>query len=161
MTLMGRYPPAHAIFVVRFGLLLVVLASLLLLPWTAYHANAAQTSTVNMGDSFFQPQTVTINVGDTVVWNNTGTVIHTATSYGGQAQSWDSGDLNPGQAYPHTFTMAGNFSYYCIYHPDMVGNVIVQAPVPEFPGVLVLATVGLAVMLGLAAERGLRLGRLY
>jgi hypothetical protein len=57
--------------------------------------------------------------------------------------------------------MAGNFSYYCIYHPDMVGNVIVQAPVPEFPGVLVLATVGLAVMLGLAAERGFRLGRLH
>jgi hypothetical protein len=39
----------------------------------------------------------------------------------------------------------------------MTGNVVVQAPVPEFPGLLTFATVGVAVLLGLALERALRL----
>jgi plastocyanin len=140
-------------------MLFFALASVLLLSATAYPASAAQSVNVTMSDTSYLPQVITINVGDTVVWNNTGTVVHTATANGGQAQSWDSGDLNPHQTYAHTFTVAGNFSYYCIYHPDMVGTVVVQTPVPEFPGMIAIATVGLAVLLGLAAERSLRLRR--
>jgi hypothetical protein len=65
--------------------------------------------------------------------------------------------LQAGQVFNFTFTVAGNFSYYCQPHPDMTGSVVVQAPVPEFPGLLALATVGAAVFLGLALERALRL----
>ena len=143
-----------------FAMVLIV-ASLVLSPSAASSVRAAHTWTVTIGDNYYQPQTITINVGDTVIWNNTGASAHTATSIIGQAVSWDSGYLQAGQIFNFTFTVAGNFSYYCQPHPDMTGNVVVQAPVPEFPGVLVLATVGLAVMLGLAAERGFRLGRLH
>lgn len=137
--------------------MVLVLASLVLSLSAVGNVRAAQTWTVFMGDNYYQPQTVTINVGDTVVWNNTGASYHTATSLIGQAVTWDTGYLQPGQTYSFTFTKAGNFSYYCSPHPDMTGTVVVQSPVPEFPGFLALATVGVAVFLGLFLERALRL----
>jgi plastocyanin len=156
MTLISRRSSTRITSVVRFGLLLATLVSLVAIPSTWYHANAAQTVTVSMSDTAYLPATITINQGDTVIWNNNGTVVHTATARSGQADSWDSGDMNPGNIYSYTFTRPGNFSYYCIYHPDMAGNVIVQTPVPEFPGALAFATVGLAIVLALAIERGIR-----
>ena len=79
----------------------------------------------NGGPPFhFSPSTITIHVGDTVVWHNGGTVPHTATGSG-----FDSGNLNPGQSYSHTFSSAGTFAYHCQYHQalGMVGTVVVQA----------------------------------
>jgi plastocyanin len=141
---------------IRGVAMVLIVLSLMLSPLAASSVRAAQSWTVTMGDNYFQPSTITINVGDTVVWNNTGASSHSATSLIGQAQTWDSGTLQPGQVFSFTFTVAGNFSYYCSLHPEMTGSVIVQAPVPEFPGLLVLATVGVAVLLGLALERALR-----
>ncbi|MGA1974014.1 MAG: cupredoxin domain-containing protein [Conexivisphaerales archaeon] len=131
----------------------LILASLLLSVSTTSSVRAAQTVTVNIGDNYFLPQTTTINVGDTVVFYNSGGTTHTATSPG----NFDSMDIMPGASYNFTFTTSGEFSYYCTYHPDMTGTIIVQQPAPEFPGFLALATVGLAVFLGLALERALRL----
>lgn len=44
------------------------------------------------------------------------------------AQPWDSGMINPGQTYRRTFTVAGQYSYFCIPHESMgmVGKIVVQ-----------------------------------
>jgi len=150
-------PPVSAGSAARGFAIILLVVSLVLSISVAGGVRAARTWTVAIGDDYFLPPTITINVGDTVVWNNTGALSHTATSLIGQAVTWDSGYLQPGQTFSYTFTVAGNFSYYCAAHPDMTGNVVVQAPVPEFPGLLAFATVGVAVLLGLALERALRL----
>jgi LPXTG-motif cell wall-anchored protein len=85
---------------------------------------SAATTGVSEVDFDFVPATVTIGVGDTVKWTNNSTDVHTST--GG---SWDSGNMNPGATFIHTFGSAGTFAYHCTFHQSlgMVGTVIVQA----------------------------------
>jgi plastocyanin len=77
----------------------------------------------------FAPKNITVQLGvnATVQWSNDGAVAHTTTAYSGQAESWDSGSLNPGQAYAVTFTTPGVYHYLCTIHgPIMSGYVIVK-----------------------------------
>ncbi|TMD97872.1 MAG: hypothetical protein E6I76_05525 [Chloroflexi bacterium] len=61
------------------------------------------------------PEQVTVKVGDTVTWDMTGAqVAHTATA---DNASWDSGYMNPGAKWTHTFTAAGDVPYHCTPHP--------------------------------------------
>ena len=71
---------------------------------------------------------MSMSVGDTVYWKNDGEIWHTVTSgepkeYNGK---FDSGRLNPGEIYKHTFTRAGDFHYYCRPHPWMTGMITVR-----------------------------------
>ncbi len=119
-------------------------------------ARAAQTVNLQVGDNYFYPYSTTVNVGDTVVWNNVGSMTHTVTADVGQAVYWNSGDLLPGKSFSYTFTVAGNFTYGCFYHPEMTGLIIVQQPVPEFPGYVVFVVAGMAVASALLVERRYR-----
>jgi LPXTG-motif cell wall-anchored protein len=85
-------------------------------------AAPALAASVSAVDFRFVPSTITISAGETVTWTNNGQSPHTVT--GG---SFDSGNLNPGQTYSHTFSSAGTFPYHCQYHQSqgMVGTVIV------------------------------------
>ncbi len=81
----------------------------------------------NMGGFYFQPYTITISVGDTVNW----TCIsgrHTVTSDPGQAVSFDSGTLTPGQFFNYTFNVPGNFTYRSTIDMAMTGVVVVTQP---------------------------------
>jgi plastocyanin len=88
--------------------------------------STAGSASVSAGDNFFAPPSITIQVGETVTWSNDGQSAHTVTANGG---SFDSGNLNPGQSFSHTFSQAGTFGYYCQYHRSlgMKGTVTVQA----------------------------------
>jgi plastocyanin len=112
------------------GLILVV-GAMAYLPSTP--VRAATTWNVSISNFQFTPATTTINVGDTVTWTVTGGP-HTTTSDPGQTVSWDSGSLSDGKSFSFTFNTAGNFTYHCAIHPSMHGTVMVQQPVPEFPG---------------------------
>ncbi|PSN91074.1 hypothetical protein B9Q03_05130 [Candidatus Marsarchaeota G2 archaeon OSP_D] len=72
---------------------------------------------------------VVIGVNNTVVWDNNDNVAHTVTarSVPNGATMFNSGNLNPGQTFEYTFTVPGNYTYYCEYHPWMVGKVVVLA----------------------------------
>jgi plastocyanin len=77
------------------------------------------TQQVHIGKMAFHPDPVPVNVGDTVEWIwDEGN--HSSTA---DDNSWDSGVLNQGANYSHTFTTAGNFPYYCVVHggPGGVG----------------------------------------
>ena len=86
------------------------------------------TVTMPMGASFlsttaYVPNPVTVAVGTTVTWINNDNVAHTTTS---QNDVWASPDMEPGSSYSRTFPSTGSFPYYCIYHPGMVGTIVVQ-----------------------------------
>jgi plastocyanin len=75
------------------------------------------------GSAGYIPGNFTTNVGKTVTWANKDTTTHTVTSMTGL---FDSGILNPGQTFSHTFTQAGVYTYYCTLHSWMKGNVTVK-----------------------------------
>src|SRR2546427_3140990 len=71
----------------------------------------------------YAPANFTTTAGKTVTWANKDTTTHTVT---GTTGLFDSGILNPGQTYTHTFARAGVYNYYCTLHSWMKGNVTVR-----------------------------------
>ena len=70
------------------------------------------------------PMTVVIGVNNTVSWVNNDSSPHTITANDG---SFGSGNIAPGSAFTFTFTKPGTYQYHCLYHPWMVGTVIVKS----------------------------------
>jgi len=78
---------------------------------------------------FYDPEVIDVTVGTTVAWENVDNTMHTATSGnpdGGPDGVFDSDIMSAGDKYEFTFTDAGNYDYYCILHPWMVGTVNVE-----------------------------------
>jgi plastocyanin len=71
----------------------------------------------------FSPPALTVKVGDTISWTNTGALVHTVTADDG---SFDSGLLNTGESWSHTFSTPGTYAYHCTPHPWMKATVVVQ-----------------------------------
>ncbi len=92
----------------------------------------------------FAPAAVTIKRGETITWVNASPIPHTTTGDPDKnpvkktrpqlaqlpagADGWDSGLLNQGQLFSHTFTVAGEYKYFCIPHilSGMLGTVTVE-----------------------------------
>ena len=76
----------------------------------------------------FQPNPAQVTVGSTVTWTNEDAQPHTVNS-GENATpdgTFDSGILAPAATYDFTFTEAGEYPYFCLLHPNMVGTVSVS-----------------------------------
>ncbi|HTW88402.1 MAG TPA: plastocyanin/azurin family copper-binding protein [Candidatus Binataceae bacterium] len=102
----------------------------------------AATVEVKMTDTppVYIPKQVTIHVGDTVKWVNTAQTLHTVTFDPAKAVNkanvqlpagvapFDSGFMMPGQDFSHTFTVPGEYKYFCIPHEKdgMIGFVTVK-----------------------------------
>ncbi len=106
----------------RLGIVLVGAAFLLAPAGAAW----AQEASVSVVDNEFDPAQIEVSEGTTVTWTNEGESPHTVTASDG---SFDSGNLDPGATFSHTFDQAGEFSYVCEYHEadGMVGAVTVTA----------------------------------
>ncbi|MED1202225.1 multicopper oxidase domain-containing protein [Heyndrickxia acidicola] len=96
---------------------------------TAATEDKAVSHTVHSGSvhiditgSAFSTDVVYVTKGTKVTWENKDEVAHTVTSKSG---AFDSKDLQTGKTFSYTFKKNGTYSYYCIYHPDMVGKVVV------------------------------------
>jgi len=105
---------------------------------------------VGMRASSFEPARLEVSVGESVVWRNTNSRSHTITAYERQLPEgadyfasggydseraardafWNSfgGVLTTGQEFEHTFTVAGQYDYFCVPHEKagMVGTVVVR-----------------------------------
>jgi plastocyanin len=114
-------------------------------------AKPSQSTVVRFLDDKTLNNTITVPVGTTVTWTNeSNNVPHTVTfpaagqappggppgqvppsggsTYDGTALA-NSGVLQPGASYSLTFTKAGTFTYYCLFHDGptgMIGTVTVQ-----------------------------------
>ena len=82
------------------------------------------TKSVNIQGFEFQPQTLNVTVGTTVVWTNKDGVSHTVT---GNGNAFDSGNLSGNETFEFTFNEAGAFDYFCRFHRDMTGRIVVTA----------------------------------
>jgi len=80
-------------------------------------------------NSCFLPYTMNTKVGQTITWYNGDSAAHTVTSgsisSGGVNGVFDSSLMLSGKTFVHKFTSSGNFPYFCMVHPWMVGEVIV------------------------------------
>jgi plastocyanin len=85
----------------------------------------AETVEVHIVDFGFDPPMVSVATGTTVTFINDG-VDHTATSKSGAPVAFDTGILHKGQSFSVTFDTVGNYDYWCLLHPDMVGMVMVH-----------------------------------
>ena len=77
----------------------------------------------------YLPSSLTIGTGTTVTWENIDNAAHLATSgtpAGGPDGVFDSGMIMAGGTFEHEFIDSGEFQYYCIVHPWMVGTVTVE-----------------------------------
>ena len=72
----------------------------------------------------FSPETIEVRTGQTVEWANNDLTPHTVTSQG--TGDLNSGSIDAGASWRHTFTQAGSFPYYCTFHPEMKGTIIVK-----------------------------------
>jgi plastocyanin len=71
----------------------------------------------------YLPATLTVNVGDTVIWKNDDIVPHTATA---RNKSFDSGNMEPGATWRYVANKKGTYFYYCGYHPETKGKLVVR-----------------------------------
>ena len=74
----------------------------------------------------FDPSKITIVIGvnNTVVWKNEDSDWHTAHS---NIPEFNSGLIQAGDSFTHTFLRAGTYPYHCDPHPWMTGVVFVKA----------------------------------
>jgi plastocyanin len=87
-------------------------------------ADTAEAVQVIIKDFAYNPDPVTISVGQSVTWTNEDSAPHTAT-----AQDRDvlqSGTLNQGDSYTQTFDTPGTYEYFCEFHSNMKGVIIVE-----------------------------------
>jgi len=71
----------------------------------------------------FNPAELTVAQGDTVVWTNADIVPHSATA---TDASWDSKAIDAGASWSFVARKPGRHDYYCVFHPNMKGAVIVR-----------------------------------
>jgi plastocyanin len=71
----------------------------------------------------FAPTRIEVAAGTTVIWTNNAPLQHSVVADNG---SFDSGLIDPGKRYAHTFTKPGTYTFHCLPHPFMKGVVVVK-----------------------------------
>jgi plastocyanin len=71
------------------------------------------------------PETVTVPAGSSIAWTNQDNAPHTSTGIGDAVSALDSGAIVFGQTFAQAFDTPGTYPYYCVYHPNMLGTVVV------------------------------------
>lgn len=84
---------------------------------------AGASSSVSIVNMNYSPADITVKKGATVTWTNNDDVAHTVTADSNNA--FDSGNMDKGKTFSHTFDTAGTFAYHCTYHSNMHGKVTV------------------------------------
>ena len=83
-------------------------------------ANATKAEIRGMN---YGPKRIEISAGTTIQWTNNDPLVHTVTADDG---SWDSGAIEPGKTWAHTFTQPGEYAVHCTPHPFMKAVVVVR-----------------------------------
>jgi plastocyanin len=79
---------------------------------------------VDIRDFAYSPNLIEIAAGDTVTWTNQDEVPHTAT--GEDRDVLQSGTITPGASFSQDFPEAGEFGFFCEFHPNMTGTIVVR-----------------------------------
>ncbi len=76
-----------------------------------------------MVDDSYIPYDVVIEHGQTVTWRNAGQKVHDVASTTG---AWSAEPITPGTLWRRTFGQPGTYPFYCQYHPEMRGEIVVR-----------------------------------
>jgi len=85
---------------------------------------SAQSVAVEIKNFSFNPGEITVPVGGSVTWTNDDSTPHTAT--GIDREVLQSGAIKPGESFTQKFDTAGTFEYFCEFHPNMKGTIVVK-----------------------------------
>ncbi len=118
--------PSYLVTLSVIALLMVVPAAVAQQNQGVVAVPVQTTWSVSIGDNFFNPADAAVERGSTITWINRGAVPHTVTADDG---SFDSGILNPGEAFTVAFSGQGTVTYHCAIHPEMRGSVTVGGSV--------------------------------
>jgi plastocyanin len=83
----------------------------------------AESAQIEMSDDVFKPAQLTVPAGTTVTWVNHGTKAHTVVS---NDKTFDSGLVNVGGQFAHTYATPGSYPYHCAPHAKMIGVIVVK-----------------------------------
>ncbi len=91
-----------------------------------WHVVSAQSpQSIEITKLSFLPAEITIHVGDTVEWINKDPIAHTATAKPDEpGGAWEV-MIPVGKSAQYQPTQAGTIAYYCRFHPNMKGQIIV------------------------------------
>ena len=81
----------------------------------------AETIQVKIEKLAFVPSQITAHVGDTIEWVNADFVAHTATAHDG---AWDV-MIAPSATASVVLKADGAVDYYCKFHPNMTGQIMI------------------------------------
>jgi plastocyanin len=85
---------------------------------------SAESVAVEIKDFAFNPPEITVPVGGSVTWTNGDGTPHTAT--GLDRDALQSGAIAPGESFTQAFDAAGTLEYFCEFHPNMKGSIVVE-----------------------------------
>lgn len=111
----------------RFGLTLSAGALLMVLACglgLAAEPAGPKTHVVRIESMKFTPNVISVRPGDTVEFLNTDLVPHTVTER--SARAFDSGMIDAKETWKLVIGEEGALDYRCIYHPDMMGRIVVE-----------------------------------
>lgn len=86
-------------------------------------ASSGETKSVTITSAGYDPADLVIKKGTTVVWTNKDKTVHTVSS---TKSVFDSGVIQPGDKFSHTFDKPGSFLYNCSINTSMSAEVLVQ-----------------------------------
>jgi len=90
---------------------------------TTGDSTSAASAAVDIKGFAFSVPSLEVAVGTTVTWTNDDSTGHTVSQVGG---GFDSGKIDPGATFSHTFDTAGTYDYFCQFHANMKATVIVK-----------------------------------
>jgi plastocyanin len=106
-------------------MLILAFAGSLSMAWAKF-SNAAETpatATVKIENFTFNPAELTVKPGTMVTFENADDIPHSVVEKGAKFKSKP---LDTGETFQMTFADAGEISYFCGFHPHMVGKIIVK-----------------------------------
>ena len=96
--------------------------TLFLVTLVAAFPAAAKVITIDVNKMVYAPEKITAQVGDVVEWNNSDIVVHDVTE---KNKKWNALLPVKGKA-SITIKEPGTFEYYCKFHPNMKGEIVVS-----------------------------------
>jgi plastocyanin len=90
---------------------------------TSSAGTSATGDAVDIEDFQYEPSPARVKAGTAVTFTNKDGFAHTVTA---DDKSFDSGNLDEGDTFEHTFDEPGTYEYFCAVHNSMTGSVVVE-----------------------------------
>ena len=80
---------------------------------------------VTIDNFVFEPGRLTVKAGATVTWTNRDDIPHTVAA---KDRLFKSKVMDTDESYSFTFSIPGEYAYFCSLHPHMTGTIVVEGP---------------------------------